>query len=212
MNNDYRGSTAELDFNFSDTLEGVKLEMAIANRTARDLGSALVGVGFDLPDFVKSFKYDRGTSTYGQVYRNAALPPFSWTFDLGVRSRNMQPSGNPEDNTFAGGNPIAGLLPGQTTKISWFVNAGDLNARALEDYMYRAYLNQNLRAAGRFEQVGSQGQGKDRVLGVIKFVQPPQEVPEPGGWLGLTAISAAIALYGGRGGRKKAKLVRCSQR
>jgi hypothetical protein len=82
---DYQGSTAELDLSFADVGDGVLINIAIANTTSKKLGSTLVGVAFDLPDFVTSFTYDQGNSAYGQLYRNAELPPFegcsAWVCD-----------------------------------------------------------------------------------------------------------------------------------
>lgn len=213
---DYQGSTAELHFSFADVVEGVLIEVAIANTTSKSLGSTLVGVAFDLPDFVASLTYDQGSSAYGQLYKDAELPPFGGSFDVGVRSRDetqlMSASVeqsrlrmNFSDYSFAGGHPTAGVLAGEATVISFIVDAGDRNAKMVGDYLYDGYLNQYLRAVGRFQQVSFQGQDngrvgqhEDKVLGIVKPPKPPREVPEASGLLGLVAIAGMLALSGRR--------------
>jgi hypothetical protein len=100
-----------------------------------------------------------------------------------------------QNNSFAGGQPTGGVQAGETTQVRLIVDAGDRDAKMLKNYLYQAYLDQTLRAAGRFEQVGPDKQNSDKVRGIIQRIpKPPQEVPDPSLLVGLGAIAGTLAL------------------
>lgn len=196
---DYTGSTGLLDFNFEDSASGVLLNLTVTNTTSDAIGSTLVGVAFDLPDFVTAFDYDQQDSEYGQLYEDARLRPFDGTFDVGIRASARRARGN---RSFAGGNPKGGLRQGESTTVSFTLDTGDLAADTVSSQFYNAYVNNQLQAAGRFQQVGPNGEESDKVLGIVqRITEPPQEVPEPTALLGLGLMGGAFSISR----RKRAK-------
>ncbi len=189
------GASALLDFNFVQDGSNVLLNLGIKNTTNGSLGlgatqATLVGVGFDLPSLIKNFTYNAGTSTFTNLYQNAALQPYG-TFDVGIRSAG---TGN-----FAGGNPTAGLKAGQSTMVSFLFSGSNLTARSVEDSFLNGIKSGSLEVVGRFQQVNAGG-GSDKVIGGL--------LPESGGGNSAavpepTTMLGAIAAGGAFLGRKR---------
>ncbi len=188
------GASALLDFNFVQDGSNVKLNLGIKNTTNGTLGlkatqATLVGVGFDLPAFVKSAfnynsGYNAGISAFTTLYKDAALQPYG-TFDVGIRSAG---SGN-----FAGGNPTAGLKAGESATVSFLFTG--MTASAVESAFKTGISNGSLDVVGRFQQVNAGG-GSDKVIGGLL----PESggggnsaaVPEPTTMLGAMAAGGAL--------------------
>lgn len=189
------GASALLNFNFVQDGSNVKLNLGITNTTNGSLGlgatqATLVGVGFDLPSLIRNFTYNAGTSTFTNLYQNAALQPYG-TFDVGIRSAG---SGN-----FAGGNPQQGLTAGQSTTVSFLFSGTNLTASAVESAFKTGISNGSLDVVGRFQQVNAGG-GSDKVIGGL--------LPESGGGNSAavpepTTMLGAIAAGGAFLGRKR---------
>lgn len=196
------GSTALLDFNFVQDGSNVKLNLGVKNTTNGSDGlgataSTLVGIGFDLPSFIKSFSYSAANSSFTKLYGDsklntsvsgdAALNPYG-TFDVGIRSAG---SGN-----FAGGNPQSGLTAGQSSLVSFIFSGTGLTANSVESSFLSGMRDKSLGIVGRFQQVNAGG-GSDKVLGSVVPVTPPPistPVPEPLTILG--SITAGMAFLG----------------
>jgi len=208
------GSTAKLDFTFSQVGSDVLLNLGIKNTTGTvtptvttsgATKSTLVGVGFDLASIISSYTYNAGTSAFTKLYGDssltnqsvagdASLQPFG-TFDVGIRSAG---SGN-----FTGGNPQAGLTAGNYTSVSFTLKGTNLTASGVETAFQTGLSDGSLRAVGRFQQVGGgvnySGATSDKVLaggvtggggntgGGIK------KIPEPASLAGLGLVGASLA-------------------
>lgn len=195
------GSTAKLDFTFSQVGSDVLLNLGIKNTTGTvtptvttsgATASTLVGVGFDLASIISSYTYSAGSSTFTSLYQNASLQPFG-TFDVGIRSAGP---GN-----FSGGNPQQGLTAGNSTSVSFTLKGTNLTASGVETAFKTGLSDGSLRAVGRFQQVGGgvnySGSGSDKVLaggltggggggGVTK-------IPEPASLAGIGLVGASLA-------------------
>ncbi|MBD2023169.1 PTPA-CTERM sorting domain-containing protein [Leptolyngbya sp. FACHB-711] len=191
------GSTALLDFNFSQSGSDTLLNLGIANTTNGSAGlgatqSTLVGIGFDLPSIVAGGTYNPLASAFTQLYNDNAsfitptngatdegaadLSPFG-SFNAGIRSAGP---GN-----FAGGNPQQGLTAGQSTTVRFLFSS--INAITLEQAFLSGFQNGSLRSVGRFQQVNAGG-GSDKVLGGI----PTTPIPTPALLPAALGMSAAL--------------------
>lgn len=185
------GSSALLNFKFEQSGANVLMNLNIKNTTSGNLGlgataSTLVGVGFDLPDLIKSYSYNSLTSGFSKLYEQASLAPYG-TFDVGIRSAG---SGN-----FSGGNPQSGLTADKETNVQFVFTGNNLVAADVEKSFNQGLQNQSLRVVGRFQQVNAGG-GSDKVLG--GYVPPMvdeeehQSVPEPTAIAGLGAVAMGL--------------------
>jgi len=201
------GSTALLDFNFVQDGNNVKLNLGVQNTTNGSAGlrataATLVGIGFDLPSFIKSFTYSAANSTFTKLYGDsklnksvvgsAALNPYG-TFDVGIRSAG---SGN-----FTGGNPQSGLTAGQSSLVSFLFSGTGLTASSVENSFLSGMRDKSLGIVGRFQQVNAGG-GSDKVLGGV-VPENSAAVPEPLTILG--SITAGMAFLGRKKLQRKAE-------
>lgn len=205
------GSTAQLDFNFTQSGANVLLNLGIKNttgsvtssvQTSGATQSTLVGVGFDLASIISSYTYNSGTSAFTQLYGDssynnqvqgeAKLEPFD-TFDVGIRSAG---SGN-----FSGGNPQQGLTAGQSSSVSFVLKGNNLNASSVESAFKSGFDSGKLEAVGRFQQVGGvnySGATSDKVKAGTKPPGGgsggggPHKIPEPATLAGLGLVAASL--------------------
>lgn len=182
------GSTADLDFDFVQEGSGVRLNLNLINTST--IPSTLVGFAFDLASSatVNSFTPGIGSS-FTQYTADATLNPFG-TFDVGVSTSR---------NSFTGGNANGGLTAGQTTMVSFLLNSS-LSAAQVENDFLNGFTNGTLSAAARFQQVGLDREGSDKVIGGV--TSNSEAVPEPATILGV--IAAGGALLGGKKLKQKA--------
>ncbi|NEO25946.1 MAG: PEP-CTERM sorting domain-containing protein [Kamptonema sp. SIO4C4] len=192
------GSSALADFDFVQDGNNVVLNLTMTNTT--DVGveySTLVGLGWQNPDGSYDTSLDSNGTDFTQLYDPATLQPYG-NFDLGIRADG---GGN-----FSGGNPDGGLGIGEsaTVKVSYSLEDGSfLDATNLEQMfsdMYQSAGSDGQLASGdysavaRFQQVGTDQEGSDKVLGAY-FMEddPAADVPEPGTILALGSVVVGAA-------------------
>ncbi|MBW4556697.1 MAG: PEP-CTERM sorting domain-containing protein [Trichormus sp. ATA11-4-KO1] len=192
------GSSAKVNFNFSQVGSDVLLDLALTNTTGQiptfgdgATESTLVGFGFDILDGL-TFAYNPLSSTFTQLYGNssltsqtisgpATLQPFG-TFDVGIRSAG------PGD--FNGGNPTQGLTAGQSTNVSFTLSGANLNAADVESEFLSGFQSGTLRVSTRFQSVNA-GEGSDKLLGgnIVK-----RRVPEPATLAGIGLVAGVMVM------------------
>ncbi|MFW6296211.1 MAG: PEP-CTERM sorting domain-containing protein [Halothece sp.] len=184
------GATAEVDFNFAQDGNDVLLNLDIFNTTDGTAGngattSTLVGVGFDLPEIIKSYTYNSQNSDFTKLYSDARLEPYG-SFDIGIRSKG---SGG-----FIGGNPQGGLTAGQSTSVQYRFTGNNLTTTEVENAFQQGFSATYLRAAGRFQEVD--GNGSDKVFASLLQsnvnYKGEVDIPEPTttAALGLVSLGA----------------------
>ncbi len=185
------GATAQLDFSFVDTVEGVLLNLGIKNTTDGTVGmgatsATLVGVAFDLLSGVTapSTGYSAGSSAFTRYFSNPSIPGLNNnnSFDVGIRSAG---TGN-----FVGGNPTAGLTAGQSGLVSFLLSGTTGTAAQVESSFFQGFKDGSLKAAARFQQVNA-GEGSDKVMA-------GEAVPEPATMGGLLLGGGLLAKWRSR--------------
>jgi hypothetical protein len=184
------GSTANLDFNFSQSGDDVILDLLINNTTDGNAGlgateSTLVGLALDLLiGDVTSFSYNAGSSGLSNTFNDVTLNELAQfgadtQYDFGFRSGN--------GNSFTGGNPKAGLTAGQLTTVSFLLSGNSaLSASSVE-----SSFSSNISAMARFQQVNAGG-GSDKVVGgVVVSEGAPEPLTMLGSVLGGIGLVAA---------------------
>lgn len=177
------GATADLDFNFVQEGDAVRLNLNLSNTTNGSVGlgatsATLVGFAFDLASSATFNSFSAGRSNFTQAWQNVELNPFG-EFDLGVSTPR---------NSFAGGNANSGLTAGQTTMVSFLLNS-TLSAAQVENDFLTGFTNGTLGAVARFQQVNAGG-GSDKVIGGVSGNSAA--VPEPATILGVVAAGGAL--------------------
>lgn len=182
------GSSAFLDFNFVQQNTNTVLNLLIKNTSS--VTSTLVGVGFDTPGGISQSSYNSLGSAFVQLFNDVSLSPYG-SFDIGIRSAG---SGG-----FGGGNPQAGLTNGQSATVSFTFN--NQNASSLES-SFLSLFSQPGSVVGRFQQVGANREGSDKVLGQAETAA----VPEPTTMAGLALAGAGLAAARRRKAAKEAAM------
>lgn len=178
------GSTAVLTFEFSEHGDDDFLTLVIENTTSPKIGSKLTAVGIELPDFLVELPA-LGKSAGGSYFD-------SLTFDDSISPDSLDaPNGYDlvisSDGNFLGGSPNGAPTAG--TRTSVVLNLGDtgLSAADLEIAFLSFYSDfTGPFALGRFQAVGGDGEGSDKVGG--------GNVPEPAS-IALLLAGAAMLVY-----------------
>lgn len=183
------GATTEVEFNFFDVGNQVRLDLNFANTTDGSAGlgatqATLVGFAFDLLAGVSTSESDYSSGTFTKYYSNVSVGGISngaynvGAFDVGIRSAGP---GN-----FTGGNPQGGVTAGASAAASFLLtDAQGRSASELEGLFYDGYDSGALNAMGRFQQVNAGG-GSDKVL-----AQTPEPITLIGWGLGAAGVAAA---------------------
>ncbi|MDJ0719196.1 MAG: hypothetical protein QNJ54_34045 [Prochloraceae cyanobacterium] len=187
-NNPATGTSASIDFDFTQIDSGIRLDLDITNTTAQtDFGSEatksiLTAVLFDLPGVTLNLDLVTGNAFFPELLVGEKLPPFG-TFDVAISN----------DDQILGGNPNNGLRENQSTIVSLLLTGTSQSAETIENEFFTGFKNNELKIATRFQAVNAGG-GSDKLLGgsVIEeggiTPDPTQKVPEPG-------LTAALSLF-----------------
>jgi PEP-CTERM motif len=172
------GSSAKVDFKFTQSGQNVLVNLDIFNTTGETTfgsgatESTLMGFAFDLLDGITIGSFT-GSNYFGNIASNVDLQPFD-TFDVGI-SRN---------SNFLGGNPNGGLTQGLSSSVSFLLSGANLLAETLEQDFFQGFSDGTLKWATRFQAVNA-GAGSDKLLGgtitggpVVEVEQPEVEQPE----------------------------------
>jgi hypothetical protein len=204
------GASAQVDFDFVDVAGGgVQLDLTLLNTTGQldsSFGSGatdsdFVAFGFDVSDSISSYTYDPLSSPFDRLFGDASLTSNTVEgsavisgaggkniFDIGIR---VAGKGN-----FSGGQTAAGLNPGESAQVSFFLDTSD-NAQAVEQAFADLFNGQEFRAVARFQNVNA-GEGSDKLLvNRISNGDPDDNgdvsVPEPGTLAGIALIGGSLA-------------------
>lgn len=179
---EHTGATGALTLSFTEDMDDDWLHIEIANTTPPEVGSKLTAAVIEVPDFLGgglTFA-DGGTSDYFDMLTfDADISP-PWLNAVGGYDLMFTSDGN-----FEGGNPNGGPTPGLSQQV--VVNLGDTGRTPMElESAFRSfYLDPAGHvAAGRFQSVGPDGEGSDKIAGGI---------PEPG-TLALMSCAALAML------------------
>lgn len=162
---EHTGATGSLILTFTENHDDDWLRIEIVNTTPAEIGSRLTAAGIELPDFIEtppSFA-DGGESDYFDEL----------TFDVGVSPGWLNaPHGYDlmitSDRHFEGGNPHGAPWAGESHLV--MINLGDTGRTPvqLENAFRALYLDPRGHIAiGRFQSVGPDGGGSDKVAGSI---------------------------------------------
>lgn len=182
------GSTALLDFNFTQQGNNTLLNLFIQNTTVASIPSTLVGVAFDTPNGISQSSYSANGSSFFRLFNDQSLNPYG-SFDIGIRSGATGGGLN-------GGNPQTGLTNGQAATALFTFNGQ--NAASLETAFFNLFSQpqpgNTAYVAARFQQVGENRNDSDKVKGGVTTAAA---VPEPTTMAGLALAGAGLL------GRKK---------
>lgn len=178
------GSTAVLTFEFSEHGDDDLLTVIIENTTSPKIGSKLTAVGFELPDFLVNppvLGKALGSGYFDTLTYDDSISP-GWLdaprgYDLVLSS----------DGGFLGGSPNGAPTAGSRTSV--VLNLGDTGVSAADlEIAFQAFYRDftDPFAVGRFQAVGGDGEGSDKVGG--------GSVPEPAS-IALLMVGAAMLLY-----------------
>lgn len=159
------GATALVSLAFSDAGLTQLMTVTMENSTPVEIGSRLTAVGFELPAglaFAPSFAAE-GRSDYFDVltFAHSVSPPWldaPGGFDLMITS----------DGNFLGGNPNGAPKAGEVQTV--MLDLGDTGMSPGElEASFRTFYETELThvAIGRFQSVGPNGEGSDKVAGRI---------------------------------------------
>jgi hypothetical protein len=155
------GSTATLNFSFSEMGANDLLSLELVNTTPLAIGSTLTAVGIELPDALTLAPVFAagGESAYFDVlsFDDSVSPGFlnaPGGYDLMITS----------DGNYEGGNPNGGPTAGQSQIVTLSLGETGLSPNGLRDAFVNFYagITGNLGVA-RFQQVGPGGGGSDKV-------------------------------------------------
>jgi len=175
------GSTAKLNFEFSQHGTDDLLTILIANTTPRKIGSKLTAVGLEIPDWLiqpPSLVITPDTAYFDMLTFNESMAP-GWLdapggYDLVITS---------EEN-FLGGNPNGAPSAGARESVT--LNLGDtgLSAEQLEKRFFEFFTDfSGNSVVGRFQSVGPHGNFSDKVGGGVP--EPTTIILLAVGWLAL---------------------------
>lgn len=205
-NNPATGSSATIDFNFTDVMGGVKLDLSVINTTgqitpfgAGATESSLVRFVFDIPDEVTNVT----SLNLGGIFtsflfdsNNIQEQPFS---NNGVNFGAF--NGGFDVEIARGGNPNNALTEGNSTTVSLLLTSA-LNASSLEQLFFDGIFaddptdsEEALRVATRFQAVegGGNNGASDKLL--QEFDDDDNvSVPEPSAIAGLVLLAGGLAV------------------
>lgn len=204
------GVTATLDFyNFADVGSGkYSFDLDLTNTSPSPITSTFVGAVFNLPDDVTTSlaDYDPLSSDFYELFLPASLnlgggPQL---YDVGIRTGTAPKSLESPPSQFNGGNPGGGVTVGNTSTVSFVVDASASSLTSLglfESSFEDLLLNSGLQSAGRFQQVNCNDPsctvivmgGSDKVGGGPGDPQGPPPTESAPGPLPLLGIGAAFA-------------------
>jgi hypothetical protein len=211
-NGEPTGASARLNFDFTQSGDGVQLNLGIFNTTGElepfggEASTAtLMGIAFDFASSVAfaSLAYNPLESNFTNLYRDLNVQPFSsrdsdrvGSFDVGIGLSTPGNSGG-GDNPLQGGRPRDGLREGQQTEVRFSFSpstAGtSLSASDFAQAFEQEIRSGNLNVAARFQEVN--GRDSDTLFGGrVTNSDRPTRVPEPAavGALGLTAAGLGL--------------------
>lgn len=175
------GSKASVGFTFTEAAPPAgdgefSLLLDIANLTPTDIGSTLMGFGFNLPEGVSVLAgtYEDLSGYFPNLLFNVTLNPYN-EVDIVIALNNK----------FTGGNPNGGLTEGLTAQVSFDLITDPILdvagiANAFIDTLGDCYASES--CYGRFQAVGPEGDDSDKVLGDISVTitqPPPSPAPPP---------------------------------
>jgi PEP-CTERM motif len=171
------GSSAKVDFKFTQSGQNVLVNLDIFNTTGETTfgsgatKSTLMGFAFDLLDGITIGSFT-GNSNFGNLGSNIDLAPIQETFDVGISL----------NSNFIGGNPNGGLTQGSSSSVSFLLSGANLLAETLEQDFFKGFSDGTLKWATRFQAVGSlqgpyQGSTSDKLWGGTITGAP--EIPQP---------------------------------
>jgi len=191
------GASATVDFTFTDTVDGIQLDLFFDNTTDETTFGAgategiLVGFVLDIVEAVNSvslidlgafdaFQFDEDGITFEPFSNNGVnFGSFNGNFDV-----ELDDTGSPQD----------GVLEGASTTVKLLLDSAE-NAATIESAFFNGFNAGTIRAATRFQDVNA-GSGSDKLLiGSVDNGGPePEPVPEPAAMAGLIAIGAGVVI------------------
>ena len=176
-NTEATGSSAKVDFKFTQSGENVLVNLDIFNTTGDTTfgsgatKSTLMGFAFDLLDGIQIGSFT-GNSNFKHLGSGIDLQPIQDTFDVGISL----------NSNFIGGNPNGGLTQGLSSSVNFLLSGANLLAESLEQQFFQGFSDGTLKWATRFQAVGSlqgpySGSTSDKLWGGTITGAP--ETPQP---------------------------------
>ncbi len=190
------GVSGRLTLGFNQESELDFLSLTIENTTLPSIGSKLTAVGLEVPPALPNapvFAPGGAGAYFQKLDYDFSVPP-GWLnapggYDLMVSS----------DHNFLGGSPNGAPGPGDARTVVLALGNTGYAPAALRDVFLDHYESLGGPVAiGRFQAVGPDGEGSDRVIAT-------QVVPEPATLLLLLVGSGVLALPGRRGTRRPSR-------
>jgi hypothetical protein len=196
------GASALLDFDFEQQGDNVVLKLNVKNTTDGTTGAGatratFVGVAFDLAAGLTGSNLNSGGTSFTKLWDGVRLSGGGFgDFDMGISTPR---------NSFEGGNANGGLTAGNSMLLSLVLSGQNLKAADVEKAFFTGFQSGDLRAAGRFQQVGGAsgytGGSSDKVMasllptiGSEPSGSPAAAVPEPTTMVGAAVVAGVVAL------------------